>query len=501
MDLVSLGPAAYHEELARRVSRPQRHRLLQGYPMLPLMRSALPAGRHHGRDLDGRLTRDAADGERTEIEPAWIRVDTSRPLLVGIIPHAQCTPKIAGCGFCTFPHDAYDKGELEATAGAVGSEMMSFLFFHRDEISKRRVDAVYFGGGTANLTPPETIEDLGGALADSLDMSGAEVTLEGVPSLFRSIANDRLSALLTIPARQRRISMGVQTFDQAWISRMGRQAFGSRRTVEAVVDKAHRHDVTASGDFLINLPGQRRAAMIEDLRQAEATGLDQICVYHLVLTESTGARWADDPEMMRALPAAAAACDNWLAVRDWLLEHGFVQTTLTNFERASVHATSRRFVYEEHSFSPERYDAIGFGPMSISTFVDLRARRAVKHVCGKILRRTDNDALFFAYGEEDLRLLHLTRTLARLAIDRAVYRAVFGDDPYAHFGGAIDAVVAADLATLDDTALRLTPRGMFFADSIAGLFAFPRVEALRAEAAGQRTRDLLDRKVVADFMG
>ena len=29
------------EELARRMAGPQRHRLLQGYPMLPLMRSAV----------------------------------------------------------------------------------------------------------------------------------------------------------------------------------------------------------------------------------------------------------------------------------------------------------------------------------------------------------------------------------------------------------------------------------------------------------------------------
>jgi hypothetical protein len=28
-----------------------------------------------------------------------------RPLLVGVLPHAFCNPKIAGCGFCTFPHE------------------------------------------------------------------------------------------------------------------------------------------------------------------------------------------------------------------------------------------------------------------------------------------------------------------------------------------------------------------------------------------------------------
>lgn len=34
----------WREELARRMAAPQRHRLLQGYPMVPLMRSAAPFG-------------------------------------------------------------------------------------------------------------------------------------------------------------------------------------------------------------------------------------------------------------------------------------------------------------------------------------------------------------------------------------------------------------------------------------------------------------------------
>lgn len=36
--------------------------------------------------------------------------------------------------------------------------------------------------------------------------------------------------------------------------------------------------------------------------------------------------------------------------------------------------------------------------------------------------------LFFAYGEEDLRLLFLTRTLSRLHVPRAAYRDLFGAD-------------------------------------------------------------------------
>ncbi len=66
-----------------------------------------------------------------------------------------------------------------------------------------------------------------------------------------------------------------------------------------------------------------------------------------------------------------------------------------------MHGTDRRFVYEEHSFTPDRYDALGLGPTSISTFIDWSARRAVKHVRGKRFL-LDSDDLYFGYEEEDV---------------------------------------------------------------------------------------------------
>ncbi|MDC3960991.1 hypothetical protein [Polyangium jinanense] len=191
--------------------------------------------------------------------------------------------------------------------------------------------------------------------------------------------------------------------------------------------------------------------MLADVDEAAALGFDQICIYHLVLAEGQGTPWAEDPAVRAALPSLEEACDNWLAVREALRERGYVQTTLTNFERAEVHATDRRFVYEEYSFTPERYDAIGFGPLSSSTFTNLGQRRAVKLARGKSLEGAFWGAhdLYFPYGEEDLRLLFTTRSLALLRIPRPTYRDLFGVDLVEHFGAQIEAIEAAGLARLD----------------------------------------------------
>lgn len=471
---VPADPAAeVAAELARRMAGPQRHRLLQGYPMLPLMRSV--------DDV-------AVDVER-------FPVDRARGLIVGVLPHTFCNPQVRGCGFCTFPHEAYRGAAAREVTARVADEVRARTS-RVPGLAGRAVDALYVGGGTANLTPPDALEHLFGALAAAFDLTHAEVTLEGVPAYFLSRGGASLDVLdRALPARHRRLSMGVQTFDRATLRRMGRTHFGDRAVIAEVVERAHARGWTVSCDLLINLPGQDLEAMLRDVRAAVSLGFDQVCVYHLVLHEGLGTAWARDLDMLEALPHADRALASWAAVREDLLGSGFVQATLTNFERADVHASPRRFVYEECSFRPERYDGVGFGPSGISCFTDLEHRTALKVVnapSAATYQEAMNDGeeaydLAFAYDETDLRLLHLTRQLARLAADRVSYAATFGADLVDDHAPAITALRAAGLVDVDANALRLTPRGMFHADSVAGLLAWRRVEALR-RAQGRRHR-------------
>lgn len=460
-------------ELARRMAGPQRHRLLQGYPMLPLMRPV---------------------GEEAAAIQAF-PIDRARGLIVGVLPHPFCNPQVRGCGFCTFPHEPYRGADARAVTARVADEVRARTG-RAPGLAGREVDALYVGGGTANLTPPDALEGLFGALAAAFDLTRAEVTLEGVPAYFLARGGAPLDVLeRALPARQRRLSMGVQTFDPAMLRSMGRTAFGDLRVVGEVVERAHARGWTTSCDLLINLPGQGREAMLADVRAAARLGFDQVCVYHLVLHEDLGTAWADDPAMLAGRPGAAVALSNWLAVRGDLLDRGFVQATLTNFERGEVHAGPRRFVYEDCSFRPERYDGVGFGPSGISCFTDLERRAAVKVVnaagsgdyADAIREQGEASELVFAYDDPDLRLLHLTRQLARLAADRRSYAAVFGVDLVDDHAPALAALHAAGLVQVDADAVRLTPRGMFYADSVAGLLAWPRVEELR-RGDGRRRR-------------
>ncbi|MGL6096129.1 MAG: Fe-S oxidoreductase [Fimbriiglobus sp.] len=472
-------PASAAAELAARMRKPQRHRLLHGYPLA----AALPSA-------------DAIDpGQDLNLEPAG-----DRGLLVGVLPHPFCNPQVTGCGYCTFPHEPGNEAKTREIVGHVAEEILSVTDTMDERSIRRPVTALYFGGGTANLTDAANFRMLCRVLAGGFDLTQAEVTLEGVPAYFLRGSRLRGTRLMdvmrkTLPARHFRVSMGIQTFDPARLKRMGRAAFGDGTIFGKVVELAHRLGFTASADLLFNLPHQTLPEMLDDVRRATELGLDHLGLYHLVLFAGLGTEWSKDPALLAGLPDNDRAADHWLALRDWLLSNGWVQTSLTNFERAEFRGRADRFVYEESSFRPDRFDALGFGPGGISYTATADFARGLKvmnptgaaeytaavRAGGRVWDR------HFAYGPRDQRIFWLTRRLAALSIERDRYRELFGTDPLADFPEEFDAVTAAGLVSVTADAVAPTPRGMFFADSVAAVLASRHLRESRAERlAGDR---------------
>ena len=94
--------------LQHRMSKPQRHRLLHGFPLA----AAMPFASDDVRKLS-----DAND------ERFALRHHPDRELLAGVLPHSFCNPKIAGCGFCTFPHEDFSSLKASAVVNGVIREI------------------------------------------------------------------------------------------------------------------------------------------------------------------------------------------------------------------------------------------------------------------------------------------------------------------------------------------------------------------------------------------
>lgn len=450
-----------------RLDRPQRHRLLHGFPLA------------HSMPFIDSTTRQAVEDGDSRFQHSF---HPDKPLLIGVLPHSYCNPKIAGCGFCTFPHEDFSSRKATAAVNGVIQEIQSRVA-SSPQLQRKSIDALYLGGATANLTPAEPFRRLCRQLNDSFDLRSAEVTLEGVPAFFLNRKPWLLDILQEeLPARHFRISMGIQSFSKQWQARMGRTGFGDSKVFEEVVELAHSRKMTASGDLLYNLPGQSLDEMLADISCGDQIGLDQICLYHLVMFRGLATPWSRDPELIASLPDNAKAASNWEAIRALAIETGYHQTTLTNFEKKSFQGDSRSYIYELRSFETDRYNMIGFGPSGISYsstgprnfgLKTMNPESSIEYLQA-VAKQGPVWNRYFKFDAESQRLLYITRQLSKMSVDRTRYREVFGTDIVADYRVEMKALVESHLVEVDEKSIRLTVRGMFFSDTVASVLAHGR---------------------------
>ena len=145
----------------------------------------------------------------------------------------------------------------------------------------RPVHSVFIGGGTPSLFSPEAIDRLLSDIRALLRIEAdAEITLEANPGTFEK---DRFKAFRD--AGVTRLSVGVQSFDDRFLQRLGR--VHSSGQARAALDEAARHFETFNLDLMYALPGQTLADLDRDLDIALAFSPPHLSVYHLTLEPNT----------------------------------------------------------------------------------------------------------------------------------------------------------------------------------------------------------------------
>lgn len=145
----------------------------------------------------------------------------------------------------------------------------------------RPVVSVFIGGGTPSLFSPEAIDRLLADVRARLPLEpDAEITLEANPGTFE---RDRFRAFRE--AGVTRLSVGVQSFDDAALKAVGR--VHDSRQARAALDEAAQVFDTFNLDLMYALQGQTLAMLEADLRTALSYAPPHLSVYHLTLEPNT----------------------------------------------------------------------------------------------------------------------------------------------------------------------------------------------------------------------
>ena len=157
----------------------------------------------------------------------------------------------------------------------------------------RRVETVFFGGGTPSLLPLEEIERIMAALRNAFELSpDAEVSFETNPG---TVEPDYFRGLLSLGVN--RISFGVQSFHDDELSALDR-IHSAEEAKEAYRWAREAAFERINLDLIYGLPKQEMERWQATLEQAIALAPEHLSLYALTVEEGT--KLAHDIERGRA---------------------------------------------------------------------------------------------------------------------------------------------------------------------------------------------------------
>jgi putative oxygen-independent coproporphyrinogen III oxidase len=330
-------------------------------------------------------------------------------------------------------------------------------------------DTVYLGGGTPSVLAPGMIARiLEGVRGRFRIERGAEVTLEVNPRDFQPADFERLLA-----AGANRISLGIQSFDDAALTFLGRD-----HTVEDSLDSYRAARAAGFDHISIDLiyarPGA--TAWAAEIDRAGELGPEHISAYQLTHEPGT----AMTRRVERGEIAALAECearDLLIFTGERMAAAGYLHYEVSSFPRSLELESRHNRKYWEgapylglgpsaHSYrDPERWWNVPRLPEYLAALADGggAAAGATRGPPGDgpVLGRE-----VLGRAEKRLERLFLGLRTAR-GVDLGAFRDEFAEDLAAARREALEDLLSGGLAALDAGFLRLTPRGLALADEIA----------------------------------
>ena len=228
------------------------------------------------------------------------------------------------CPYCDF--NSHQKQD-ELPEGEYVDALIADLESSLARVWGRRLHTIFIGGGTPSLFAPQSIERLVTAIRTRLMVApDTEITMEANPGTFE---RERFRGYRA--AGVTRLSLGVQSFDDAMLAAVGRVhgADEARRALAAALEIFP----TVNADLMYALPGQLLEGALADVREAIAAGVPHVSAYHLTLEPDT--HFYRFPP---SLPDDDAAADMQVAIEETLAAAGYEHYETSAFAKPGERA-------------------------------------------------------------------------------------------------------------------------------------------------------------------
>ncbi|TSJ77960.1 radical SAM family heme chaperone HemW [Rariglobus hedericola] len=354
------------------------------------------------------------------------------------------------CDFCAFYQTTPTADGIDQYMKAMADEAALVAW------DGRRIETVFWGGGTPGLLSPQDIRRLGNIVSARLGGGATEWTVEMAPA---SVTEARLEALKEIGVT--RISMGAQSFQPELLDGLGRQH--TREQIFRAYERIRAANFASVNiDLMFALPGQDEAAWLADLGEALALAPDHLSTYCLTFEEDTKL-WV---KLSKGQVKLDVEHEARLYETTWarLEESGYVQYEVSNFARSGHACLHNLNTWRMHEWA-------GLGPSAASQHAGWRGGNVADLVKWQELvsrgERVTEDRVQLtpALLAEDALIFGVRMNAG---VDLGALRGRFPSAPWDAVSAEIARLTDAEVAVVKDDHLRLTTRGRLIADTVGG---------------------------------
>jgi oxygen-independent coproporphyrinogen-3 oxidase len=361
---------------------------------------------------------------------------------------------IRKCPYCDFnSHEARGDVPQETYIAA----LMADLEFSLPSVWGRKVSSIFIGGGTPSLFSDASIDALLAGIRARLPLlPDAEITLEANPGTF-----ERARFAGFYAAGVNRLSLGVQSFDVAKLSALGRvhNVDEARRAAEAAMMIFGNVNL----DLMFALPQQTFAELDSDIAAALSFNTPHLSFYQLTLEPNTLFH-----RYPPALPDDDTAADMQQHVEDRLAAAGYER-----YEVSAYAQPGRQCAHNLNYWRFGDYLGIGAGAHSKLSFAD-RIERAVRYKQPQqYLTQVGAGTPLLECSEVGADDVGFEFMLNALRLTQGVPTTLFAERTgvsLARIAPALNLAAERGLLEADPTLIRPTPLGQRFLNDLTALF-------------------------------
>ncbi len=376
---------------------------------------------------------------------------------VGLYVHVPfCSGKCFYCDFYSIPAQQQLVDDY-LRALAKEAELIRRSYFNDQ---KPVLETIYIGGGTPTSLEPHQLASLVQIIADNFSQTATcEFTSEANPE---SVTGEKFCVLKE--GGMNRVSIGVQTFDDELLKKIGRRH--SAQQVTWAVEMALEQQIGNIGlDLIFALPEQTALDFRSDLSAAIRLMPEHLSCYELTYEPGTPLyELRPDPIDVKA---EEQQVEMYYAAHEFLTSQGFDHYEISNYARPGFQCRHNIRYWKNLDYIGLGASAAGFlhrkRYKNISSIADY-CRDVLEH--GKLPIESEETLTNIKFAGETAMLA--LRTMA--GIDKNEFSARTGYDPFALFENQIEKFVRLGLLETRDHHIALTAKGLPLANEVLGDF-------------------------------